>query len=158
LITVVGIDPGKNIGFARIDAEDKKIQFQFDKIVDWKLFSLMIEQISILAREERTEDNPLILVVEKFRLFGHLAGKQIGSEMDASQVIGVCRYLAAASKGHIKLVMQEPSINETAAKWSGRGTEIVKKKGHLPDNVSAFNHAYYWLIQNQHLRHRVLDA
>lgn len=154
MITVVGIDPGKNIGFARIDAEEKKIIHEMDKIVQWDLFTLMLENIAIYANE-RLGDQPLIIAMENFRLFGHLAGKQIGSHMEASQVIGAVKYVVATSKGKMKLVLQEPSINETASKWSGRG---VKKGLHLPDNISAYNHAYYWLIKNQHLRHRVLDA
>lgn len=155
--TVLGIDPGKNIGFARYDVEDKKVLTQFDKTMDWDLFVIVLDGISVMARERRDEE-PIVVVVEDFRLFATKAGDQIGSRMDASQVIGAVRYVVGASKGRMQLVMQQPSVNYTAALWSGRGVDIVQKKGHLPDNVSAANHAHFWLVKNGYLRHRVLDG
>lgn len=155
MITVIGVDPGKNIGFARIDVEEKAIVYEFRKVVNWDLFTLMLENTAILTHERK---EPLVVVMESFRLFGHLAGKQIGSQMEASQVIGAVKYAVALSKGRMKLVMQEPSVNKAAALGSGLGAELVKKGQHLPDDISAYNHAHFWLTNNGYLRHRVLDA
>jgi hypothetical protein len=155
--TVLGIDPGINIGIARYDVEDKKILHQFDKTIKWDIFVIILDGIARMAQERRDEES-IVIVVEDFRLFATKAKDQIGSRMDASQVIGAIRYVVGASKGKIELVMQQPSINETAAKWSGRGLDIVKRKGHLPDNISAANHAFFWLTKNGYLRPRVLDA
>lgn len=156
--TVVGIDPGKRIGFARFDVEDKKILHQSDRTVNWSLFTLIFEGLEILAAQRKlAKEPPITVVVEDFLLFSHKAQGQIGSRMEAVQVIGAVKYAVDKSKGGMKLIMQPASINPTAAKWSGRGIDVVNVKGHLPDNVSASNHAHYYLVSNGLLRHRILD-
>jgi hypothetical protein len=153
--TVIGIDPGKSIGFARWDVEDKEIKFQDDRIIQWDLFCVMLDQLEEYAK---TLQEPLTIVCESFVLFGHRAQQQVGSKFETCEVIGTLKYVARRSNGKINLVMQPSSLNTTAAKFSGRGVDIVEKKGHLPDNVSASNHAHYWLVTNGFLRNRILDA
>lgn len=159
--TVLGIDPGKNIGIARFDVEDKEILHQNDSIINWENFVIVLDAIAIMAQQRRASSSePVVTVVmEDFLLFSHKAKAQIGSRMEAAQVIGAVKYVVGASKGKMNLVMQPPSINQTAAKWSGRGTQILRdKEYHLPDNVSASNHAHYWLVSKGYLRHRLLDS
>lgn len=154
--TVFGIDPGKNIGFARFDVQDKVIKHKSETIMDFDLFCVVMNSVSIMA-QERNSPEPIIIVMEDFLLFAHKAKNQIGSRMDASQVIGVVKYLVKTSNGRLVLVMQQPSINLTAAKYSGHGLAILNRGGHLPDDISASNHAHYWLVENKFLKHRMFD-
>lgn len=153
ITTVIGIDPGKNIGIARIDVEDFKIVHQMDNTVNWDLFCVILHELETV---QSTRKDPIKFIVEDFILFGSKAGQQIGSRMDASQVIGAVKY----AFGKDNVIMQPSSLNPTAAKWSGRGAkELARNKDyHLPDNVAAFNHAHYYLVKNGLLRHRILDA
>lgn len=153
--TVIGVDPGKNIGFSRIDAEDQKIVYSHKTVIHWSMFCVTLSAMEDFARDSR---DPVTFVVEDFRLFAHKANAQIGSRMDASQVIGAIKYAVSRANGKIELVMQEPSILATAAIWSGEGVSYVHKKQHMPDQLSAYNHAHYYLTTKGLLRHRVLDA
>lgn len=156
--TVLGIDPGISIGIARFDVEDKKILHKHESIVKWDTFVIILDAVAVMAQTRR-DPEPVTIVMEDFLLFGSKATAQIGSRMDASQVIGAVKYVVGASKGRIELVMQASNLNITAAKWSGRGiAEAIDPKKHIPDNIAAYNHAHYWLVKNGYLRNRVLDA
>lgn len=153
--TVIGIDPGKNIGVARLDAENQKLIYSHKSVVNWDNFCVFLSSMEAFAAE-RSE--PVVFAIELFRLFAHKAGNQIGSEMDTSQVIGAVRYAGYRSNGKIQVVKQEPGILETGAKWSGVGLQYVGKGSpHMPDELSAYNHAYFYLMNNNFLRNRVLD-
>jgi hypothetical protein len=148
--TVIAVDPGINIGFARIDAEDKKIIYTTKSVIKWDLFCTILNEMEVFAQSRQ---DPITFVVEDFRLFSHKAKAQIGSQMDASQVIGAIKYAASRSKGKIELVMQQPSVLSTAAIWSGVGTKFVQNGTHMPDDLSAYNHGYFYLIQNEYINH-----
>ena len=155
--TVIGIDPGKNIGVARLDAENQKLVYSHKSIVNWDGFCLFLSSMEAYAAQPNTE--PIVFAIELFRLFKHKAANQIGSEMDTSQVIGAVRYAAYRSDGKIQFVKQEPSTLTTAAKWSGVGEKYTGPNSpHMPDDLSAYNHAFFYMMNNGFLRNRVLDA
>lgn len=63
-----------------------------------------------------------VICYERFKLFGHLALSQIGSEFRASQLIGVIRFLHRRISPLSKLVVQDPNCQPVAE-------AIANKKG-----------------------------
>jgi hypothetical protein len=98
-------------------------------------------------------DQPNLKVIgwERFKLYGHLASQQIGSEFWTSQLIGACKYIVR-TKGHpeLDLVVQDASIQTVAQKVAAHKKlplySVVNKKG--PHAKSAELHALYWLWQS----------
>lgn len=158
--TFLGIDPGKTTGLARIDVdvEAKKIIYQHDSEAGWEYFAVWLNSIETMA-SERKDNDQITVVMEDYRLFSHKAKDQIGSRIEAAQVIGAVKYAVGRSKNKMVLVLQPSSLNPTAAKWSGRGIkEATNPKLHIPNNISAFNHAHYYIVDKGFIRHRVLDG
>lgn len=55
-----------------------------------------------------------IIGYERWRLFGHLAQQQAGSEFRAVQFIGVLKYLHRRNPGNSQLVVQDPNVQPVA--------------------------------------------
>jgi hypothetical protein len=69
-------------------------------------------------------------------------GRTSGSKEETSQVIGQIKNRARQlDLPSTRLVEQRPDILTIAAKWSG----YKMPKGHLPDEMSAWLHGYYFL-------------
>lgn len=154
--TVYAVDPGINIGFARLDAQDKEIIRKQYQIIDKKMFHVYLAGMEDMARDLQG-DQKLTIVAEDFLLFGHKAKAQIGSRMDASKIIGAIEYAVFRAQGKMELIMQPASVLDTAATWSGVGTQYVGRDKHMPDNLSAYNHGYFYMIQKGFIKHRSLD-
>lgn len=67
-----------------------------------------------------------IIGYERFRLFGHLAQQQAGSEFRAVQFIGVLKYLHRRTSGVTsQLVVQDPNVQAVAFRLASyRGIEL----------------------------------
>lgn len=141
---------------AFIDPGDVHVGIAFYEQIDTKHWG------AVLTKEitpEQTEDliadlivNPELVVLgwERFKLFGHLATQQIGSEFWTSQLIGVMKYLAR-TKGHpdLEIVIQDPSIQVSTEKIArAKGValhSVTTKQG--PHAKSAELHALYYLMR-----------
>lgn len=93
-----------------------------------------------LANHEPTPD---LIVYEGFTLHKNKAIQQSGSNMPASQAIGMIKSYAAMSK--IKLVEQPANILATAVMM----TQMPLPSNHSQSHwVSAYNHGFFWLVKN----------
>lgn len=156
--TFLGIDPGKTTGLARIDVDIdlKKIVHTNETECGWDLFCVILSSMEVLAQER---SHPITVIMEDFLLFQHKAKAQIGSRMEATQVIGAVKYVVGSSKGKINLTLQPSSINPIAAKWSGRAIKQANDPNlHIPNPISAYNHVYYYLVNNSIIPHRILNG
>lgn len=82
-----------------------------------------------------------VIIYEDFRLFPHKAIAQVGSRMEASQVIGILKL--QAKKWGSRLIPQSPQCYKVGELWSG-----VKVGAHdKSHDLVAFNHVFYYLTQ-----------
>ena len=94
--------------------------------------------------------NPEVTLVcfERFRLFGHLAMQQVGSEFRASQLIGVIKYLVR-TRGHAKLQLevQDPNVQPVAEKWASKKNILLLSvsRGKGAHAKSAELHGWFYL-------------
>lgn len=131
---LLAIDPGKATGWA---------------IFENGVVKTMGAEHSVEAFDKWLHDVPEkfgkidVVVMEDFRLFRHKAQQQIGSRFEASQVIGLVT--SWARRHGAELVMQKADILAIAPKWSKMPMPKDHSKSH---SVSAYNHAFYYLITN----------
>lgn len=129
-------DPGKTTGWARFD--DTGNAQEYGQLSMDELLA-HVENMKLLSR-----DDPLhVVIVEEFKLFGHKARHQVGSQMEASQAIGILRTLAQATNAEFHL--QPPTIKSMAEKWTQ-----LSAKGRAHKNshwIDAYNHGAYYLIK-----------
>ena len=131
---LLGIDPGLSTGWAYLIngvLADFGTTRSIDDLTDWL--------------ESYFEERPLpnIIVLEKYRLFKHLALQQSGSKMEVTQAEGVV--LSFARRKRIEVVEQFSDILPTAVKWSGVNLNKNHSQSH---HESAYNHAYYYLVSH----------
>jgi hypothetical protein len=133
---ILGVDPGQLTGIALVDdqgALQRNWNADFDtvkKMLADKKFTSLIDQV----------------VMEQFVLYRNKAGKQVGSKMPASKVIGMVELWA--SMHNIPIAMQMASVLPIAMKISR-----VRPVGAHNDNhwVDAYNHAFYWLVKHRNV-------
>lgn len=100
-----------------------------------------------------TNPNVTLVCFERFRLFGHLAMQQVGSEFRASQLIGVIKYLAR-TRGHAKLqlLVQDPNVQPVAEKWTSKRNilllSVSRNKG--SHAKSAELHGWFYMGRQGH--------
>ena len=101
-----------------------------------------LDEIPTVYRELETKHGKhRIVIIEDFRLFLKRAQKQAGSNMPASQGIGMLKG-AALLDPSIKIVIQAPNKLQIAEKWAG-----VKMPGNHDEShhISAYLHGFYYL-------------
>jgi len=131
---LLSIDPGKHVGWAI---------FENGTVKDLGAIS-GVEKFDEWLHEVPAKYGPVdVVVMEDFRLFRHKAQQQIGSRFEASQVIGLVTSWARRNKA--ELVMQNADILGIAPKWSKMPMPKDHSKSH---HVSAYNHAFYYLVTN----------
>jgi hypothetical protein len=91
---LVALDPGKAVGYARFEGPALKESGVFDW-EDWDKYP------SVLA-------GGTVLVIERFLLYASYASVQSWSDMPASQVIGIARFLAAT--GGVPVYLQSAAL------------------------------------------------
>lgn len=132
---ILGIDPGKSTGWVVFENGVIKAQ-GIDRSVD--AFIDTLDTIDI------TYGVPDLVVMEKFVLFKHKALQQSGSELEASQIIGMVK--RQAKKWGAKLVIQHSNILPVAQIWSKLPMPSNHRNSHW---ISAYNHVVYYLVKNQ---------
>lgn len=125
-MTMLSLDPGKKVGRAMWGA-DGTLLFNDEVSVN--------ELIAFLANARSVKT----VVVESWMLLRR-ATSQIGSKMEASQVIGAAKLFALMQGA--EYVEQPPSILPVSALHAG----VALPKGHTPDKLSAYLHGHYYLV------------
>lgn len=95
----------------------------------------------------------VVVGYERFRLFGHLAMKQVGSEFRASQLIGVIRYLHRRSHTTSQLVVQDPNVQPVALSWTKKKNIVLNSvsRGRGGHAKSAELHGWFFIGRNPEL-------
>jgi hypothetical protein len=127
MISYLGVDPGAATGWAIFNElglpTGRGIERGVDNFAEW------------IANCDAAET----IIYEDFRLFPHKAIAQVGSRMEASQVIGILKL--KAKEWGATLVAQAPQCYKVGELWSG------KKVGAHKDShdLVAYNHVFYYL-------------
>jgi hypothetical protein len=129
---VLSVDPGKRIGVALWMPQGVllwKVVMDFEELSDWL----------------DSEGNVNVIVAESYRL-DHRAGRQKGSKLEASQVIGMLR--RETRRRGIKYVEQPNGILRVTAMHAGLKVPAV---GHIRDDISALLHGFRY-FEDQGMR------
>jgi hypothetical protein len=125
------VDPGGATGWATFDEicrpTGRGIERGVDNFADWI---------------DKLEDPASKIIYEDFRLFGHKAIAQVGSKMEASQVIGILKL--KAKEWGAELIAQQPQAHKLGAMYSGK-----KPGSHATSHdIVAYNHGIYYLTRH----------
>ena len=130
-------DPGKTTGWAMFDDAGESVQYGQLSLDE------LVTHVDSMTTRSLTEDPLVAIIVEEFKLFGHKAKHQVGSQMEASQAIGILRVLA--NNTGAEFVLQPPTIKAMAVKWTQLSPKgLAHAKTHW---IDAFNHGAYYLIK-----------
>lgn len=128
---ILGIDPGGMNGLAWFSSSSGYQLTGFTQ-VSLNDFPLWLDA---------HEPIPDVVVYEDYRLFKGKALQQSGSDMPASQAIGMIK--AYCSVRGIKVIKQPSNILPQAALMSQLPMPADHSKSHW---ISAYNHAFYWMV------------
>jgi hypothetical protein len=135
---IVAIDPGERIGLA-VFHEDGSLKSK--EVID---YPELLHRMAVWEALGRVHE----LICERWAF---QPGKTKGGDtMVSSRVIGALEYFA--SRQHLTIHFQEPGILDIAAMHAGEKV----RKGHYPDDVSAYLHGHHWLIGQGVLESRVV--
>lgn len=127
---LLAIDPGGMNGLCWWTGEDTHMEqfthIKLDDLPEWL---------------EEFDPKPELIVYENFHLFKHRALQQAGSNLPASQAIGIIK--SYAKRHHIKIVDQSPQILTNASKM----TQMKMPSDHSQSHwVSAYLHGMWYMI------------
>jgi hypothetical protein len=151
---VLGIDPGLTIGIATILVENNTIKGKNLAQVRWgdDFVKFLTTWGGILHH-----DTQRVIVMEDFALLEKKALQQARNKhsrkMEVVQAIGAVKFWCATTG--LKLVLQEPALNDSNAKESG---VKIPKNHAVSHKVIAYNHAHHYLVENKIIRHRIHAA
>lgn len=127
-MTVLSLDPGKNIGRA-LWSDQGILLFRDICDLDTAL-SYLVNAKGITT-----------IVYEDWQLFTRQV-EQTGSKMEASQLIGAVKLWEKLDE--VRFAKAQPgSILPVSALHAG----VKLPKGHTPDDVSAMLHGHYWFVE-----------
>lgn len=106
--------------------------------------SLLQNELDIYLEHLRSESLLKKIIIEEYRVYGHMATKHIGSKVETAQVIGQIKAVARFLK--IPVIEQPATILRIAAM---QARVNIPKKGHIPDKTSAYLHGYYYLLHHE---------
>jgi hypothetical protein len=134
---ILGVDPGKNTGYALVTVDGRDIQPTGTVGVDR---NESIQSIQDIVKDRLVD----ILVVEDFKVRPGMArgGKFDYSDMVAPRVIGKLELLAELSG--LEIVKQQASLKPPAYGFAGLKYSPGKKGTHWQD---AFAHAVYYCVK-----------
>lgn len=149
----ISIDPGKNVGVATFndDGTDRK-----KMILDITKFrSLFLRSIHTLVATH--PEIKVTWIMEDYRLRRDKALDQTGSDMPAPRCIGAVEMMHdLIGEQQSTLVFQRPGILYTALKWAGY-KQFAKRNVHPPDDIAAYSHGVFYLIDNDYRKHPLFD-
>ena len=129
---LLSIDPGKTFGYCVVEYFAKDVG-QPEVLA---MGSMDISALPMLLDKYRFANK---ILIENYIVLPQKAMVHTGSSVEAAQAIGMITMWAQAKK--IPLIKQMPAILPIAMKL----TRYKKPSGHLPDKMSAWLHACYYL-------------
>lgn len=151
---LISIDPGKNVGVATFDlatGEDHK-----KTVYTLNFFPTFLHGVYDFATKN---DKEIVFLYEDFNLRQDKALNQTGSDMPASQAIGMVKQVHTMLKDRSRLETCKPSELRTALKWAGYDDLANKPRTyHCPDDIAAYAHGVMWLIRQDIRKHPIFES
>lgn len=149
----ISIDPGKNVGAASFHPDGT----DYNKTsMDEKEFRVFLRRLVSMAGSQ--PDLNIVFIMEDFKLRFDKAIDQTGSNMPASRIIGAVQMVDEILQRQSSIVLQQPGILHTALKWAGYSKLANKPRSyHVPDEISAYSHGVYYLINKGLRKHPIFD-
>jgi len=159
-MTLLGIDPGKTIGWSlwtetgfeiargTFAYEDIRSRLHVDEYGDhclWFSYTSIIDGVKVVQYSDVRR-----MAIENYR--GRPGQKNGGQQFWGPEALAKCELLGELAG--IEVRRQEPSILKVSALHAG----YTLPKGHLPDQDSAYLHARYRLEELGVLRAKPLDS
>lgn len=153
----ISIDPGENVGVATFTPEGKDISKTTLRLKEFR--KLFLKSVSRDRLKAPGDAPKLVFIMEDFRLIHNLALEQTGSDMPAPRCIGAVEMIHdILGEERSEIVLQKPGNLRTALKWAGLPHLANKPRTwHCPDDLSAYAHGVFWLIQNNYRKHPIFN-
>lgn len=126
-MTIMGIDPGENIGYAILEG---------GKLQSHGVIQYTFEGLDLLLSLVDTAD---VVVMESFMLYPGKARQQSWSKFPTVEVIGIVKY--HCRNKNIPVVMQQPAIKQAFPDEKLKFLDMYTRNKHSRDAV---RHALYY--------------
>lgn len=141
----ISVDPGQTVGVATWDVDGHLIH---KSKMPSPTFDTFLEA---LTRPEYP-NKVIKFIIEEYRVYGSKSTAHIGSKLPTVQCIGKVKMIARLLG--VPVVEQPATKLRVAAKWAG----VKIPGGHIPDEISAYLHGYYYLHKAGLIPARVLET
>lgn len=152
----ISIDPGQNVGVASFKEDGTDLHSKTIDLDSFPLFLINMYQYAVKHNEK------VHLLYEDFMLRQDKAIAQTGSDMPASQCIGMLKLIHAWFNGQSTLETCSSRDLITAFKWDSRpdiAAKLERRRGyHPPDHLAAHAHGVMWLINKNIRKHPIFES
>jgi hypothetical protein len=151
----VAVDPGENVGAATFSETGEDLGRTVVRLDSFR--TNFLKTLCSQRLKEPPRSPKLIFIMEDYTLRQDMAINQTGSDMPASRCIGAVEMIASIlGPERCEIHLQKPGNLKTALKWAGYPTLANKPRSwHCPDDLSAYAHGVFWLIQNNYRKHPI---
>lgn len=140
----ISVDPGQTVGVATWHEDGS---FIHKSKMQEPVFEVFLQ--GLLAPGYPNE--VIKFIIEEYRVYGSKSTAHIGSKIPTAQCIGKVKMVA--SMLNVPVIEQPATKLRVAAKWAG----VKVPGGHIPDDISAYLHGYYYLHKAGLIPARVLE-
>jgi hypothetical protein len=148
----ISVDPGSNVGVATFRDDGTDISKTVMSLPNFRIF------ISAAYKETLSSSRfNLHFIMEDFKLRQDKALDQTGSDMPASRCIGAVEMINDLLGDQSTITYQKPSVLGTALKWAGY-SGLANSRRHPPDDIAAYAHGIFYLIENKLRKHPVFET
>jgi hypothetical protein len=154
----IAIDPGANTGVATFTNEGKDLKRTVMREAEFlKFLKLLYSTVYAQAVDNPESKVGLTFIIEDFNLRKDKAIDQVGSNMPSSQIIGAVKMIDNLLDERSEIIMQRPDVLSTALKWAGFPRYANNRHLHPPDDIAAYSHGVFHLINAGLRKHPIFD-
>jgi len=154
----IAIDPGANTGVATFTNEGKDIKRTVMREAEFLNFLKMVYSSVYAQAVDKPESKiGLTFIIEDFHLRMDKALDQTGSNMPSSQIIGSVKMIDNLLDERSEIIMQRPDVLSTALKWAGFSKYANNRRLHPPDDIAAYSHGVFHLINAGLRKHPIFE-
>ena len=154
----IAIDPGANVGVATFNEKGEDIKRTVMREEPFR--DLMANMYSMLYAEVQKHPESkigLTFIMEDFKLRQDKAIDQTGSDMPAPRIIGAVQMIDRLLGDRSEIILHQPMVLSTALKWAGFPKYANNRRLHPPDDIAAYSHGVFHLINAGLRKHPIFD-
>jgi hypothetical protein len=154
----IAIDPGANVGVATFKNTGEDIKRAVMREEEFRGF--LANMYSMAYAHTQNPDNEkfgITFIMEDFKLRKDKALDQLGSDMPASRIIGAVQMIDKLLGDRSEIILHQPMVLSTALKWAGFPRYANNRHLHPPDDIAAYSHGVFHLINAGLRKHPIFD-